>query len=434
MPTSRACCRSGWTPGRTGPAPIRKVYETWRITPALRPLKQEVIGNVGDVLWVVMGTIGIVMLIACANVANLLLVRAEARQQELAIRAALGAGWGRIVRESAAGERAAGTDGRRARIGARLCGLRFLVAIGPANLPRLSEISLDARALGFTLCFRCSRVCLFGLIPALKYAGPRISLALRSAGRTSSAEPGTPSRPQHSGGGQVAMALVLLVSAGLMIRTFQALRTVEPGFTHAEHLQTMRIAIPASWSPNRNGSRECRMTSLDKLAAIPGVAFRGVRERDADGRRRSQLGRDLRRGQDVYAPAKSRRCGCSSMSRRDSFTPLARRLIAGRDFTWTDVYGRQAGGDGFRESGPRILGHALRRDRQTDSRVSGHAMAGGDRRGSGRPRERRPGEGARHCVLAVDDALISFGPAHAERFAHGDVRRSAAIAPAPRAF
>ena len=82
-----------------GPGSNPHIYETWKITPALRPLKQEVVGNVGDVLWVVMGTIGLVMLIACANVTNLLLVRAEARQQELAIRAALGAGWGRIVRE-----------------------------------------------------------------------------------------------------------------------------------------------------------------------------------------------------------------------------------------------------------------------------------------------------------------------------------------------
>jgi hypothetical protein len=82
-----------------GPGINSHFYETWRITPAIRPLKQEVIGNVGNVLWVVMGTIGIVMLIACANVANLLLVRADARQQELAIRAALGAGRGRIVRE-----------------------------------------------------------------------------------------------------------------------------------------------------------------------------------------------------------------------------------------------------------------------------------------------------------------------------------------------
>ena len=81
-----------------GPGTNPHIYETWKITPAIRPLKQEVIGNVSEVLWVVMGTIGVVMLIACANVTNLLLVRVEARQQELAVRAALGAGWGRIVR------------------------------------------------------------------------------------------------------------------------------------------------------------------------------------------------------------------------------------------------------------------------------------------------------------------------------------------------
>ena len=123
------------------------------------------------------------------------------------------------------------------------------MAIGPANLPRLNEISIDPRTLGFTLRFRCCSGLLFGLIPALKYAGPRISLALRSAGRTISA-----SRERHRARNllvvaQVALALVLLVSAGLMIRTFQALRTVEPGFTDAQHLQPMRISIPDSLIP-----------------------------------------------------------------------------------------------------------------------------------------------------------------------------------------
>src|SRR5712691_8790905 len=117
-----------------GPGTNPRVYETWRITPALRPLKQEVVGNIGSVLWVVMGTIGIVMLIACANVANLLLVRAEARQQELAIRAALGAGWGRIVRELLLESLLLGLIGGALGIGLAYEGLPLLVAIGPAKL------------------------------------------------------------------------------------------------------------------------------------------------------------------------------------------------------------------------------------------------------------------------------------------------------------
>ncbi len=121
-------------------------YETWRITPAIRPLRQEVVGNVGNVLWVVTATIDLVMLIACANVTNLFLVRAEARQQELAVRAALGAGWGRIVRELLTESVLLGLAG-----GALAVVLAYesllLVAIGPANLPRLTEISLDAWSL-----------------------------------------------------------------------------------------------------------------------------------------------------------------------------------------------------------------------------------------------------------------------------------------------
>ena len=162
-------------------------YEkTWRIAPAIRPLKQEVIGNVGNVLWVVMATIGMVMLIACTNVANLLLVRADGRQQELAIRAALGAGRGRIAWELLLESVALGLIGGVLGIGIAYEGLRLLVAIGPANLPRLGEISLDGRSLGFTLALSLLSGLLFGSIPVLRYAGRRMPSAFRGAGRTAS--------------------------------------------------------------------------------------------------------------------------------------------------------------------------------------------------------------------------------------------------------
>src|SRR5579863_7283271 len=195
-----------------GPGTNPHFYETWKITPLLRPLKQEVVGNVSLALWVVMGTIGLVMLIACANVANLLLVRVEARQQELAVRAALGAGWQRLVSGLLVESILLGLMGGAAGVGLAYLGVRFLTAIGPANLPRLSEISIDARTLGFALAISVLAGVLFGLIPALKYAGPRATPELRSAGRTISA-----SRERHRARnllvvGQVAMALVLLVS------------------------------------------------------------------------------------------------------------------------------------------------------------------------------------------------------------------------------
>src|SRR6478735_4576143 len=134
----------------TGPGTSPREYETWRIAPALRPLKEEVVGGVTDVLWVVMATIGLVMLIACANVANLLLVRAEVRQRELAVRAALGAGRGRIVRSLLVESLLLGLVGGAVGIGLASAGVRVLLAIGPANLPRLNEVSLDGRTLAFT--------------------------------------------------------------------------------------------------------------------------------------------------------------------------------------------------------------------------------------------------------------------------------------------
>ena len=273
------------------PGTSSRVYETWKIAPALRPLKEEVVGGVTDVLWVVMATIGLVMLIACANVANLLLVRAEVRQRELAVRAALGAGRGRIVRGLLVESMLLGLMGGALGVGLAYAGVRVLVAIGPANLPRLSEISLDARTFAFTAVLSLLSSVFFGLIPALKYTGPRITAALGSIGRTASV-----SRERHRVRSvlvvvQVAIALVLLVSAGLMIRTFQSLRTVEPGFTQPEHLQIMRIFVAASHSSGR-GTRDATAERPSGQAVVDsGCDVGRVRERDAHGRVRPEPGR-----------------------------------------------------------------------------------------------------------------------------------------------
>ena len=262
-----------WT---NGPGSNPHIYETWRITPMIRPLKQELIGNVSELLWVVMGTIGVVMLIACANVTNLLLVRVEARQQELAVRTALGAGWMRIVRGLLMESVMLGLMGGVVGIGLAYAGVRFLVAVGPSNLPRLDEIAIDARTLGFTLVLSVLSGLLFGLIPALKYTGRKSSLALNSAGRTISV-----SRERHRARnllvvGQVAMALVLLMSAGLMIRTFSGLRKVDPGFSDPLHLQTMRISIPESLIAEPERVMRTQNAILDRLAAIQVVKSVGL--------------------------------------------------------------------------------------------------------------------------------------------------------------
>src|SRR5579863_1298385 len=163
-----------------------KLFQDARIGPNLRTLKQDVVGDVGKVLWVLMGGIGLVLLIACANVANLLLVRAEGRQQELAIRAALGASRGRITAELLLESVTLALLGGAAGLGLAYAGLRLLVALAPANLPRLEFISIDGTVVLFTLALSLAASLFFGSIPVLKYAGRRLGTGLREGGRSMS--------------------------------------------------------------------------------------------------------------------------------------------------------------------------------------------------------------------------------------------------------
>ena len=321
-----------------GPGSNPHIYETWKITPMIRPLKQQVIGNVGELLWVVMGTIGVVMLIACANVTNLLLVRVEARQQELAVRTALGAGWARIVRGLLVESVLLGIMGGGLGAGFAYAGVRFLVAFGPSNLPRLNEIAIDAKALGFTFILSVLSGLLFGLIPALKYAGQRGTAALQSAGRTISE-----SRDRHRARnflvvGQVAMALVLLMSAGLMIRTFAALRHVDPGFVDPRHLQAMRISIPDSLIAEPERVTRTQNEILDKLTALPGVQSAGfVSEMPMEGF--DSAWDQIYAEDNVYADNTIPPLRLYKYLSPSLLQSAGTRLIAGREMTWTEVYG-----------------------------------------------------------------------------------------------
>ena len=319
-----------------GPNSNGRWFENWRIRPSIRPLKQQVVGNIGDVLWVVMGTIALVMFIACANVTNLLLVRAEARQHELALRAALGAGVARIIRSLLVESVMLGLMGGALGVVVAYAGLRLLVAIGPANLPRLNEISMDPRTFGFTLMLSVLSGLFSGLVPAFKYAGPRISAALQSAGRTASV-----SRERHRARNilvvaQVAITLVLLVSAGLMIRTAQALRTVEPGFTGAEHLQTVRISIPPSLIPDPQLVIRAQNDLADKLRTIPGVTSVGFASE-------APMEVEPPNWDNVFPEGKDYPGNIAPLRRFENVSPgflhtTGARLIAGRELTWTDVY------------------------------------------------------------------------------------------------
>ena len=325
-----------WT---NGPGTDPHVYQQWRITPTIRPLKDDIVGNVGDVLWAIMATIGLVMLIAGANVTNLLLVRAESRQHELAVRKAIGATRARMIQNLLMESLLLGLMGGALGLVLAAFGLKALVAIGPANLPRLNEISVDPRTLVFAFILSVISGVLFGLLPALKYSGSRVALALRSAGRSASTSRERLRARNILVVAQVAMAMVLLVSAGLMIRTFQALRSIEPGFTHSEQLETMRIAIPRSLVPETARVIRIQNDILDKLSAIPGVTSVGfASELPMEG-----LGSNSWDGiyaQDkAYADSDIPPLRLFEYVSPGYFRTAGTRMIAGRELTWTDVYG-----------------------------------------------------------------------------------------------
>jgi predicted permease len=305
-----------------------------RWAPSLRPLKQDVVGDVGRTLWVLMGAIGVVLLMACANVANLLLVRADARRQEFAIRAALGARWTRIARQLLVESLTLAVLGGALGAGLAYGELRVLVAIGPSNLPRLAEISLDPVVLGFALTISLMSGLLFGLIPILKFAGPRLADAGRG-GRGAHLTCESQRSQQALVVAQVALALVLLVSAGLMIRSFQALRRVDPGFAEPQRVQAFSISIPPTMVAEPERVTRMQQEVLDKIAAIPGVESAAFTTRLPLDRVRysAALAAEGIADDGRTPPNRHARLVSPGM-----FQTLGTPLVAGRDFTWTDLY------------------------------------------------------------------------------------------------
>ncbi|MGC4053532.1 MAG: ABC transporter permease, partial [Paludibaculum sp.] len=253
------------------PGISKQMFIDAKFGPKVRPLKEDVVGDAGNVLWVLMGVAGVVLAIACANVANLLLVRAEGRQQELALRTALGAHWTQIARELLVESMTLGIIGGALGLAVAWGGVKLLVSKGPSNLPRLDQISIDGFVLLYTLGVALLSGLLFGLIPVFKYATPHLALTLRDGGRGSSE-----GREHHRTRkilvvSQVALALVLLISSGLMIRTFQSMRSVQPGFQNPAQVLTMRITIPEAQVKDPVQVLQMQQRLIQGMQAIPGV-------------------------------------------------------------------------------------------------------------------------------------------------------------------
>jgi predicted permease len=318
------------------PGTSAKMFTEARLSPNLRSLKRDLVGDIGKVLWMLMGTVGIVLLIACANVANLLLVRTEGRHHELSIRVALGARGGQIARalmlESATLAALGGATGLGMAYGAT----RLLAVLAPDTLPRRDEIGLDANVLLLTLAISLLAALLFGAAPIIRYANAQVASALRAGGRSLSQSRERQRVRNALVVVQVGLALVLLVGSGLMIRTFQALRNVAPGFTHPEQIQTFSISIADAQVADPVAVVRMQQAILDKLAAIPGVFLVAYSSRipmDGGGWHDPVYAEDRVYGESQLPPIRTFKMVSPGVPKA-----MGNTLLAGRDFTWTDLY------------------------------------------------------------------------------------------------
>ncbi len=233
------------------------------------PMHEQVVGEIRPILFVLLGAVAFVLLIACANVANLLLSRAASRQRELALRAALGASRGRLIRQMLTESVLLAVMGGIVGVVLAYWGIQLLVGLGPDNIPRLGEISLDRRVLAFTFGISLLTGLLFGLVPALQTSRPDLNDALKEGSRGSA---GGRSRTLRNVFvvAEVALALVLLIGAGLMIRSFMRLQSVETGF-NPENVLTMRVQLPGRKYEQPHQITDFFKQAEAHIASIPGV-------------------------------------------------------------------------------------------------------------------------------------------------------------------
>jgi len=234
------------------------------------PLHEKVVGKVRQALLVLLGAVSFVLLIACANVANLLLARSAARQKEIAIRTALGAGRLRLVRQLLTESMLLASLGGALGLLLARWGVKFLVALSPANLPRVETINLDSRVFGFTLAISLLTGLVFGLAPALQASKLDLNESLKEGGR--SATEGIRRNRVRSllMISEVALALVLLIGAGLMIRSFRRLQAVEAGF---DPRRVLTLVVPLRSSQYSTGPQRSAFFQrlIERVGALPGV-------------------------------------------------------------------------------------------------------------------------------------------------------------------
>ena len=315
--------------------------ERIRLGPNLRPLKNDFVGDIGNVLWVLLGTAACVLLIACANVSNLFLVRTEGRLQEVAVHTVMGAGHGRIARQFLIESVALGFLGGLAGLGLAVAGVRLLLWMGPVSVPRLEEIAVDPTVLAVTLGVSLLSGLLFGLFPVFRLVGMDLAASLKEGGRG-----GSPGRQRHRARHtlvvtQTALAFVLLTGSGLMIRSFQALQNVDPGFANPEEVLTFRVEIPVAEIENDVEVPLAYEDMWRRFREIPGVTSVGastsVTMGGDFGYATLLLVEDFPLGPNEALTTKR-----FNWITGDYFATMRNPVLAGRPIDWSDIKGGRA--------------------------------------------------------------------------------------------
>ncbi|HVT16726.1 MAG TPA: ABC transporter permease [Thermoanaerobaculia bacterium] len=238
-------------------------------------LKEQAVGNFRKTLLILLGAVGCVLLVACANVANLLLARAAERGREIAVRTALGASRGRLIRQMLTESVVLGLLGGLLGLLLAYWSIGLIIRFNPGNIPRLDGLGLDARILAFTLAISVATGLVFGLLPALQVSSSDVFRPLKEGGSQASAERHRYHVRNLLVISEVALALVLLIGAGLMVRSFQSLLAVDPGFNPADVL-TLRMSLPQRKYPDPHQRQAFFQEVLARVRALPEVRLAGL--------------------------------------------------------------------------------------------------------------------------------------------------------------
>jgi putative ABC transport system permease protein len=301
----------------------------------LVPLHEEIVGDTRPVLWLLFGAVGLVLLIACANVANLQLARASTRQKEIAIRVALGASRGRVLRQLLAESVLLAVIGGAMGVLLASCGIRLLIGLGPAGIPQGNLVTIDSVVLVYSLVLSLVTGILFGLAPALQSAPARLSESLKEGGKISASS--------SSGGrlrnlltiSEVALSVILLIGAGLLIRSFVRLLQVNPGF-ETQNILTVRFTLPRYSYPEATTQAAFYAQLIEHVRGLPGVIAAGATN-DLPPTKGSHSSGISIEGQPPIDGSSAALAVQQRLATPDYFRAMGIPLIAGRAFSEADT-------------------------------------------------------------------------------------------------